>query len=202
MVGGRAQCPVSLWDMKLESNSSQRLRQSRYQGFLILSNFAWFLYFHCVKIIRIRIYSCPYFPAFWPNAERYFIYLRIQSKWEKIRTRITLNTDSVCFIHFAHNCRFFFFKMSLETNRLNLLLSLIQVKTDGSARWWLKQGGNLNTALLQKIVHIALITLMNSLNKGDDGDLLLLQIQLLSLRSKWNFGITTMQYLSFSSYTS
>ena len=26
--------------------------------------------FHCVKIVRIRNFSCPHFPAFWLNTER------------------------------------------------------------------------------------------------------------------------------------
>ena len=40
---------------------------------------------HCVKRVRIRSYSVPYFPAFG---------LRLQSKYRKIRTRITPNTDT------------------------------------------------------------------------------------------------------------
>ena len=40
---------------------------------------------HCVKSVRIRSYSGPYFPAF---------RLNIQSECGKIWTRITLNTDT------------------------------------------------------------------------------------------------------------
>ena len=29
---------------------------------------------HCVKSVRIRSYSCPYFPAFGLNTERYFVW--------------------------------------------------------------------------------------------------------------------------------
>ena len=49
---------------------------------------------HCVKNVRIRSYSGPYFPAFRLNTERYSVSLHIQSKCGKIRTRITPNTDT------------------------------------------------------------------------------------------------------------
>ena len=48
----------------------------------------------CVKSIRIRSYSGPYFPAFGLNTHRYGVSLRIQSECGKMRTRITSNTDS------------------------------------------------------------------------------------------------------------
>ena len=32
---------------------------------------------HCVKSVRIRIYSGPHFPAFGLNTERYSVFLRI-----------------------------------------------------------------------------------------------------------------------------
>ena len=50
--------------------------------------------FCLVKSVRIWSYSGPYFPAFGLNTERYSISLRIQSECEKIRTRITPNTDT------------------------------------------------------------------------------------------------------------
>ena len=49
----------------------------------------------CVKSVRIRSYSGPYFPAFGLNKKRYSVSLRIQSKCGKIRTRLTLNTDTL-----------------------------------------------------------------------------------------------------------
>ena len=49
---------------------------------------------HCVKSVPNRSYSGPYFPAFGLNKERYRVSLRIQSECGKIRTRITLNTDT------------------------------------------------------------------------------------------------------------
>ena len=51
--------------------------------------------FHCVKSVCIRTYSGPYFAAFGLNTEKYEVYLLIQSKCCKIRTRITLNTDTL-----------------------------------------------------------------------------------------------------------
>ena len=50
--------------------------------------------FHCVKSVRILSHSAPYFPEFGLKTERYPISLRIQSKCGKIRTRVTLNTDT------------------------------------------------------------------------------------------------------------
>ena len=44
---------------------------------------------HCLKIVRIRSFSGPYFPAFGLNTERHGVYLRIQSECGKI-----LNTDA------------------------------------------------------------------------------------------------------------
>ena len=49
---------------------------------------------HCVKSVRIRSYSGPYFSAFRLNTESYGVSLRIQSECGKIRTRITPNTDT------------------------------------------------------------------------------------------------------------
>ena len=46
------------------------------------------------KSVRIRSYSGPYFHAFGLNTERYELSLRIPSECEKIRTRITPNTDT------------------------------------------------------------------------------------------------------------
>ena len=45
------------------------------------------LSWHCVKCFQIRRFSCPYFPAFGLNTERYFVSLRIQFKCGKILTR-------------------------------------------------------------------------------------------------------------------
>ena len=61
--------------------------------------FYWFVLLlasllHCVKSVRIRSYSDPYFPAFGQNTERYGPSLCIQSKCGKMRTRITPNTDT------------------------------------------------------------------------------------------------------------
>ena len=51
---------------------------------------------HCVKSVRIRSYSGPHFPVFGLNTKRYSVSLHIQSKYGKIQTRITPNTDTFC----------------------------------------------------------------------------------------------------------
>ena len=53
----------------------------------------WYLT-HCIKSVRIRPYSGPYFLAFGVNTETYSASLYIQSECEKIWTRITPNTDT------------------------------------------------------------------------------------------------------------
>ena len=50
--------------------------------------------FYCLKSVRIRSYSGPYFPAFALNTERYSLSLRIQFECGNIRTRITSSTDT------------------------------------------------------------------------------------------------------------
>ena len=47
-----------------------------------------------VKNVRARSYSGPYFPPFGLNTEKYGLSLRIQSECQKIRTRLTPNTDT------------------------------------------------------------------------------------------------------------
>ena len=49
---------------------------------------------HCVKSVRIRRYSDPYFRASGLNIERYGVSLRIQSECGKIQIRITPNMDT------------------------------------------------------------------------------------------------------------
>ena len=49
---------------------------------------------HCVKSVRIRSYSGPYFPAFGLNTKRYSVSLRTQCECVKIPTRITPNMDT------------------------------------------------------------------------------------------------------------
>ena len=50
--------------------------------------------FHCVKIVRIRSYFGPHFPAFGLNKERYSVSLRIPSECGIMRARITPNRDT------------------------------------------------------------------------------------------------------------
>ena len=51
-------------------------------------------HFHCVKSVRIRSFSGPYFPAFGLNTERYGVSFSIQSECGKIRTSKTPHTDT------------------------------------------------------------------------------------------------------------
>ena len=50
---------------------------------------------HSVKSVLIRSYSGPHFPVFGLNTESYGVFC-IQSECGKIRTRITLTTDTFC----------------------------------------------------------------------------------------------------------
>ena len=52
------------------------------------------LHSHCVKSVRIRSYSGPYFPAFGLNTEGYEVSFRVQSKCGKIQIRITPTKDT------------------------------------------------------------------------------------------------------------
>ena len=54
----------------------------------------WFVNKHCVKSVRIRSFSNPYFPRFKLITERYSISLRIQSESGKMCTRKTPNLSS------------------------------------------------------------------------------------------------------------
>ena len=49
---------------------------------------------HCVKSVRIRSFSGPYFPKFGLNTERYGVSQRIQPECGKIRTRKSPNTNT------------------------------------------------------------------------------------------------------------
>ena len=49
---------------------------------------------HCVKSVCIRSYSDPHFSVFWLNTEKYSVSFCIQSKYGKIRNKITPNTDT------------------------------------------------------------------------------------------------------------
>ena len=55
-----------------------------------------FITIQCVKSVRIRSFSGPYFPASRLNTERYVEYLYIQSKFGELRTRKTPNADAFC----------------------------------------------------------------------------------------------------------
>ena len=56
----------------------------------------------CVKSVQIRSFSGPYFPVFGLNTERYFVSLRIQSEYGKIRTKKTPYLDTFHAVPFIH----------------------------------------------------------------------------------------------------
>ena len=58
---------------------------------------------HCVKRVRIRSSSGPYFPALGLNTERYSVSLRIQPECGKIRTRRTPNMDTFHAVALTHS---------------------------------------------------------------------------------------------------
>ena len=58
--------------------------------FQLLIHKSW----HCMKSVRIRSFPGPYFFAFGLNTKTCGVFLRIQSKWGKLRTRKTPNTDN------------------------------------------------------------------------------------------------------------
>ena len=60
-------------------------------------------YLQCVKSVRIRSYSGPYFPAFGLNTEIYRVSPRIQSEGGKIRTRKTPTTDTFHAVLLKHD---------------------------------------------------------------------------------------------------
>ena len=79
-------------------------------------------HYHCVKVVRIRSYSGPYFPAFGLNTKRYGASLCIHTECGKIRTRVTPNTDTF------HAMYFLYIETRIRTGTrifggLNLLLS-------------------------------------------------------------------------------
>ena len=56
---------------------------------------------HCVKSVRTRSYSGPYFLAFGLNTERYSVTLCIQSECRIMRTKITPNTGIIHAVKYA-----------------------------------------------------------------------------------------------------
>ena len=70
------------------------LYQTFISQLLIVNDQRLFFFKHCVKCVRIRSYSGPYFLTFGLNTEKYSVSLRIQSECAKMRKRITPNTDT------------------------------------------------------------------------------------------------------------
>ena len=66
--------------------------------------------FHCVKSVRTRNFSGPYFLVFGLNTERYAAFLCIQFECRKIRTRKTPNTDTFHAVFHAIELFLYFLK--------------------------------------------------------------------------------------------
>ena len=72
------------------------------------------LIYHCVKSIRIRRFSVPYFPSFGLNTE---IYGDIQFECRKIRTRKTPNMDTFHAVYLKYNLHIQDNKLVLEERK-------------------------------------------------------------------------------------
>ena len=58
----------------------------------------YYKYIHCIKSIRIRSYSDPYFSAFRLNMERYRVkYKILQSKYNNTAKLLFTDTDSLVY---------------------------------------------------------------------------------------------------------
>ena len=69
-------------------------------------------YCHCVKNVRIRSYSGPYFPAFGLNTKKYSVSLRIQSEYRQFLRSVR---------EWHRRGKF----LKKKTNRITFLLRLI-----------------------------------------------------------------------------
>ena len=82
-----------------------------------------FRFFHCVKSVRIRNFTCPYFPAFGLNTESYSVNFCIQSECGKIRTRKTPNMDTF----YSLLVTSFVKKQKLYTNLSSVVMELMNM---------------------------------------------------------------------------
>ena len=80
---------------------------------------------NCVKSVRVRSFSGPYFPAFGLNTERYSVSFRTQSECDKIRTRKTLNTDTFHAVSVAR--KILEVRLKSVTSRIISVILLISV---------------------------------------------------------------------------
>ena len=105
--------PKTHWYLvrKYQRNSSMNkvtsLLRSFLNNFTKTSNYSKTDSYHYAKSVRIRSYSGRYFATLGLNTERYSVSLRIQSKCEKIRTRITPNMDTFLAVSPWNLCNIF-----------------------------------------------------------------------------------------------
>ena len=108
---------------------------------------------HCVKIVRIRSYSGPHFPAFALNTKTYFVSLRIQFEREKMRTRITPNTDTFHAVmdYLTHFWSMFSFYIPLKAPKILQVFDTSGVKNENIDQKWFNDK-TLNQKLKQKTI--------------------------------------------------
>ena len=93
--------PLIKRNFEVRNNISKKYIQKFCNFLFIIYDFILLnQHYHCVKSVRIRNFSGPYFPAFGLNTERYSVSLQIQFKCEKEKTRKTPNTDTSHAVYF------------------------------------------------------------------------------------------------------
>ena len=90
------------WFIKtLNEINKKTFRGSSYTELFYIDFRVW-NYMHCLKSVRIRSFSGPYFPAFELNTEIYRVNLCIWSECGKIRTRkLHIRTLFTCDVHWC-----------------------------------------------------------------------------------------------------
>ena len=93
---------------------------------------------HCVKSVRIRSFSGPYFPTIGTNTERYGLPLRIQSECGELRTRKTPNmvTFHAVFGNKNHTHQIFTNRKGMDVTLqfFDYLVCISKVKNDRAKR--------------------------------------------------------------------
>ena len=75
--------------------------ETRFKSTMLKSIIAMHTYFHCVKSVRIRSYSDPFFSRIFPHSDWIRPYsVRMRENAGKMQIRITLNTDPFYVVFF------------------------------------------------------------------------------------------------------
>ena len=101
------------------------------------------------KVSQYGVFSGPYFPTFGLNTERYFVSLRIQCEWGKIRTRknsVLGHFSRSVVWYFNTRTKIWFWNFEILINiccitTMNIILNyLLENERVGSylgTRWWI-----------------------------------------------------------------